>query len=48
MAYKPARAAGIMMEPSSFVPMDNGPNPAATPAALPKDDPAGPWHVSMR
>lgn len=30
------------MEPSSSVPSDTGAKPAATPAALPDDEPAGP------
>lgn len=41
-AYRAVLAAGIMIDPSDSVPMDRGANPAATPTALPEDDPAGP------
>lgn len=43
MAYNPALAAGITIEPSSSVPSDTGAKPAATPAALPEDEPPGPY-----
>jgi len=32
----------MMTEPSDSVPIDIGAKPAATPAALPDDEPAGP------
>lgn len=43
MAYSPALAAGMTMEPSSSVPSDTGAKLAATPAALPEDEPPGPY-----
>lgn len=39
--YRAARFAGCTMEPSVSVASASGVNPAATPAALPEDEPAG-------
>jgi hypothetical protein len=47
-AYNPARQAGMMIEPSDSVPRDRGANPAATPAALPDEEPAGPYKALIR
>ena len=41
IAYKAARVAGWHIDPSVSVPIDTGANPAATPAALPDDEPQG-------
>ena len=39
--YSAARVAGCTSKPSVSVPIDNGAKPAATPTALPEDDPQG-------
>ena len=41
--YSAARVAGCTSEPSVSVPIDTGAKPAATPTALPEDDPQGVW-----
>lgn len=41
--YNAARVAGCTSEPSVSVPIDTGAKPAATPTALPEDDPQGVW-----
>jgi hypothetical protein len=38
-----ARCAGCTRDPSVSLPMDRGENPAATPAPLPDEEPAGPY-----
>ena len=41
--YSAARVAGCTREPSVSVPIDTGAKPAATPTALPEDEPQGVW-----
>lgn len=41
--YRAARLAGCTMEPSVSVASASGAKPAARPAALPEDEPAGAW-----
>lgn len=48
MEYKPARFAGIQIEPPVSVPMDKGANPADTPTPDPEDEPPGPERPQNR
>lgn len=41
MQYRAARPEGWTKDPSVSAPIDTGPNPVATPTALPDEDPAG-------
>ena len=47
IAYKAARVAGWHIDPSVSVPIDTGANPAATPAALPDDEPHGVYSKAL-
>ncbi len=45
-AYRAARFAGLMADPSCSVATDSGANPAETPMAEPEDEPPGVYQLA--